>query len=40
MVRNEHREIGHSLKANSMRRECEASLRRLRVEAIDLYQIH
>ena len=33
-------EIGHSLKAESIRRECEASLRRLRVDAIDLYQIH
>jgi aryl-alcohol dehydrogenase-like predicted oxidoreductase len=40
MVWNEHREIGHSLKADSIRRECEASLRRLRVDAIDLYQIH
>lgn len=40
MVWNEHREIGHSLKADSIRRECEASLRRLGVEAIDLYQIH
>jgi aryl-alcohol dehydrogenase-like predicted oxidoreductase len=40
MVWDEHREIGHSLKANSIRRECEASLRRLRVEAIDLYQVH
>jgi aryl-alcohol dehydrogenase-like predicted oxidoreductase len=40
MVWNEHREIGHSLKADSVRRECEASLRRLRVEAIDLYQVH
>jgi aryl-alcohol dehydrogenase-like predicted oxidoreductase len=40
MVWNEHREIGHSLKADSIRRECEASLRRLRVEAIDLCQIH
>jgi aryl-alcohol dehydrogenase-like predicted oxidoreductase len=40
MVWNEHREIGHSLKADSIRRECEASLRRLRVEAIDLYQVH
>ena len=28
------------LKADSIRRECEDSLRRLRVEAIDLYQIH
>ena len=40
MIWDEHREIGHSLKADSIRRECEASLRRLRVEAIDLYQIH
>jgi aryl-alcohol dehydrogenase-like predicted oxidoreductase len=40
MVWDGHREIGHSLKADSIRRECEASLRRLRVEAIDLYQIH
>ena len=40
MVWDERREIGHSLKADSIRRECEASLRRLRVEAIDLYQIH
>src|SRR6516165_5979868 len=39
-VWDEHREIGHRLKAESVRRECEASLRRLRVEAIDLYQIH
>jgi len=40
MVWDEHREIGHSLKADSVRRECEASLRRLRVETIDLYQVH
>src|SRR5262245_23363156 len=40
MVWDEHREIGHSLKADSIRRECEASLRRLRVEALDLYQVH
>src|SRR5437773_11799862 len=40
MVWDERREIGHSLKADSIRRECEASLRRLRVDAIDLYQIH
>ena len=40
MLWDEHREIGHSLKADSVRRECEASLRRLKVEAIDLYQIH
>jgi aryl-alcohol dehydrogenase-like predicted oxidoreductase len=40
MVWNERREIGHSLKASSVRRECEASLRRLKIDAIDLYQIH
>jgi aryl-alcohol dehydrogenase-like predicted oxidoreductase len=36
----EDRKIGKSLKADSIRRECEASLRRLKVERIDLYQIH
>ena len=38
MVWNEKREITNSLK--SIRQECEASLRRLQLEAIDLYQIH
>jgi aryl-alcohol dehydrogenase-like predicted oxidoreductase len=33
-------QIVKSLKASSIRKECEASLRRLQVEAIDLYQIH
>ena len=37
---NERREIGKSLKADSIRREVEASLRRLQLETIDLYQIH
>lgn len=32
--------VGASLKAASIRRECEDSLRRLKVERIDLYQIH
>lgn len=32
--------IGASLKASSIRKECEASLRRLRTDVIDLYQIH
>src|SRR5258707_88883 len=36
---NERREIGKSLEADSVRRELEASLRRLQVERIDLYQI-
>jgi aryl-alcohol dehydrogenase-like predicted oxidoreductase len=32
--------VNEVLKADSIRRECEDSLRRLRVDAIDLYQIH
>src|SRR6266699_3090298 len=40
MVWDERRQIGHSLKAASIRRECEASLRRLKVDALDLYQVH
>src|SRR5881227_265445 len=32
--------VHRSLQADSIRRECEASLRRLKVETIDLYQIH
>jgi aryl-alcohol dehydrogenase-like predicted oxidoreductase len=40
MIWDEQRQIGHSLKAESIRHECEASLRRLKIEAIDLYQIH
>ena len=40
MVWDERGEISRSLKADSIRRECEASLRRLGVETIDLYQIH
>ncbi|MBX9581413.1 MAG: aldo/keto reductase [Gemmataceae bacterium] len=39
-VWDENRQIGKSLKAESIRRECEASLRRLKVDVIDLYQIH
>ena len=34
------RRIVHNLKRDSLRREAEASLRRLEVDAIDLYQIH
>lgn len=37
---DENRQIQKSLKADSIRRECEASLRRLKVDVIDLYQIH
>jgi len=40
LVWDEARQIRHSLKAASIRREAEASLRRLGVDAIDLYQIH
>ena len=32
--------IGASLKAGSIRGECEGSLRRLKIDVIDLYQIH
>ncbi len=39
-VWNERGELSSSLKAESIRRECEASLRRLRVDAIDLFQLH
>jgi len=37
---DENRKISPSLKAASVRRECEASLRRLKQNVIDLYQIH
>ena len=40
MIWSETREVGYSLRAESIRRECEASLRRLSVDVIDLYQIH
>ena len=33
-------QVGASLKAKSIRQECEGSLRRLKTDAIDLYQIH
>jgi aryl-alcohol dehydrogenase-like predicted oxidoreductase len=39
-VWDEHGNISGSLKAQSIRREIEASLRRLQVDVIDLYQIH
>ena len=39
-VWNEQGEISKSLKADSIRREVEASLRRLKLDVIDLYQIH
>src|SRR5215467_5621113 len=40
LVWNERRQIGRSLKAASVRQELEASLRRLRLDVIDLYQLH
>jgi aryl-alcohol dehydrogenase-like predicted oxidoreductase len=40
MIWNDKREVDDSLKADSVRRECENSLRRLKIEVIDLYQIH
>jgi aryl-alcohol dehydrogenase-like predicted oxidoreductase len=40
LVWNDKREISRSLKADSVRREVEASLRRLKIDVIDLYQIH
>jgi len=39
-VWDENRRIGKRLKAASVRAECEASLKRLRVDVIDLYQVH
>ncbi|WP_426756085.1 aldo/keto reductase [Myxococcus sp. Y35] len=40
MVWDAQGRITRSLKADSVRRECEASLRRLKVDTLDLYQIH
>lgn len=39
-VWDEQKQIGKRLKAASIRAECEASLKRLKVDVIDLYQIH
>lgn len=39
-VWDENRQIGKRLNAGSIRAECEASLKRLKVDVIDLYQIH
>jgi aryl-alcohol dehydrogenase-like predicted oxidoreductase len=39
-VWDENRQIGKRLTAASVRQECESSLKRLRTEVIDLYQIH
>jgi aryl-alcohol dehydrogenase-like predicted oxidoreductase len=40
MVWNDKGGIGYSLREKSVRAECEASLRRLKTDVIDLYQIH
>lgn len=40
LVWNEQGEIAHSMREASIRNEVEASLRRLQVEIIDLYQLH
>ena len=40
MIWDDAGEVSHSLKTESVRREVEASLRRLAVDTIDLYQIH
>jgi aryl-alcohol dehydrogenase-like predicted oxidoreductase len=40
LVWNDQRELSHSLRADSIRREAEGSLQRLGVDVIDLYQIH
>ena len=39
-VWDEQKQIGKRIKASSIRKECEDSLRRLRVSVIDLYQMH
>jgi aryl-alcohol dehydrogenase-like predicted oxidoreductase len=39
-VWNDRGEISGSLKAQSIKRECENSLRRLKIDIIDLYQVH
>jgi aryl-alcohol dehydrogenase-like predicted oxidoreductase len=40
LVWDESGNISHNLQADSVRREAEASLKRLGIDAIDLYQIH
>ena len=40
LVWDEHRKTSQSLKAASIRKECEASLERLDIDVIDLYQVH
>jgi aryl-alcohol dehydrogenase-like predicted oxidoreductase len=40
LVWDDDRKVGRSLKADSLRREVEGSLKRLGIDTIDLYQIH
>ncbi|VAX26593.1 Aldo/keto reductase [hydrothermal vent metagenome] len=40
LVWDENKNIGHSLKSDSIRKEVEASLKRLQTEVLDLCQIH
>jgi len=40
LVWDENRKTSQSLKAASIRKECEASLRRMDIDVIDLYQVH
>jgi aryl-alcohol dehydrogenase-like predicted oxidoreductase len=40
MIWNAQGKVDYSLRKESIRRECEASLRRLKTDVIDLYQIH
>ncbi len=40
MVWSEDRKVDYSLRADSIRQECENSLRRLKTDVLDLYQIH
>ncbi|NBD12824.1 MULTISPECIES: aldo/keto reductase [Corallococcus] len=40
MVWNDQGDVSRAFNAESVRKECEASLRRLKVDAIDLYQVH
>ena len=40
MIWNGQGKVDYSLREESVRRECEASLRRLKTDVINLYQIH
>jgi len=40
LVWDQQKNVGHSLKRDSIRQEVEASLQRLNIDVIDLYQIH